>query len=56
MVILILIMSMGNSFYIGCRVQIHEETFGRSGCRRIVPGEMLVADPRGRALMIGTYG
>lgn len=30
------------------------ETFGKSGCRRIVPGQMLAADPKGRAVMIGT--
>ena len=33
--------------------RIHEETFGRSGCRRIVPGEYLAVDPKGRAIMIG---
>jgi splicing factor 3B subunit 3 len=33
--------------------RVHLETFGRSGCRRIVPGELLAADPRGRAVMIG---
>jgi len=32
------------------RVQM--ETFGRSGCRRIVPGQFLAVDPKGRALMI----
>lgn len=36
-----------------CFTKIHEETFGRSGCRRIVPGQYLAADPRGRAVMIG---
>lgn len=34
-------------------VKVHEETFGKSGCRRIVPGQYLCADPRGRAVMIG---
>lgn len=29
------------------------ETFGKSGCRRIVPGEYLAVDPKGRAAMIG---
>ena len=29
------------------------ETFGKSGCRRIVPGQYLAVDPKGRALMIG---
>ena len=33
--------------------KVHEETFGRSGCRRIVPGQFLAADPKGRAIMIG---
>lgn len=34
-------------------VKVHEETFGRSGCRRIVPGQYVAADPRGRAVMVG---
>jgi len=34
-------------------VKVHEETFGRTGCRRIVPGQFLTADPRGRSVMIG---
>lgn len=33
--------------------KVHEETFGKSGCRRIVPGQYLAADPKGRAVMIG---
>ncbi|PRP81374.1 hypothetical protein PROFUN_11061 [Planoprotostelium fungivorum] len=33
--------------------RIHEETFGKSGCRRVVPGHFLAADPKGRAVMIG---
>lgn len=33
-------------------VKIHQETFGRSGCRRIVPGQYLACDPKGRACMI----
>ncbi|KAM9998298.1 hypothetical protein ACTFIY_007955 [Dictyostelium cf. discoideum] len=33
--------------------KIHQETFGRSGCRRIVPGQYLAVDPKGRAFMIG---
>ena len=33
--------------------KIHLETFGKSGCRRIVPGQFIAADPRGRAVMIG---
>jgi splicing factor 3B subunit 3 len=28
-------------------VKVHEETFGRTGCRRIVPGQYLTGDPRG---------
>jgi len=34
--------------------KVHQETFGKSGCRRIVPGQYLAADPRGRAVMIGS--
>lgn len=33
--------------------RIHMETFGKSGCRRIVPGQYLAIDPKGRAVMIG---
>ncbi|KAI9006019.1 CPSF A subunit region-domain-containing protein [Gaertneriomyces semiglobifer] len=33
--------------------KIHEETYGKTGCRRIVPGQYLAADPKGRAVMIG---
>lgn len=33
-------------------VKVQEETFGRSGCRRVVPGQLLAADPRGRAILI----
>lgn len=32
--------------------QVHCETFGRSGCRRTVPGQFLACDPRGRACML----
>ncbi|KAI9220831.1 CPSF A subunit region-domain-containing protein [Blastocladiella britannica] len=32
--------------------RVHCETFGRSGVRRIVPGEYLASDPKGRAVMI----
>ncbi|CAG2174878.1 unnamed protein product, partial [Oppiella nova] len=31
---------------------VHQETFGKSGCRRIVPGQFLATDPKGRAVMI----
>ena len=34
-------------------VKIHQETFGKTGARRIVPGEFLATDPKGRAIMIG---
>jgi hypothetical protein len=34
-------------------LQVHQETFGRSGCRRIVPGQYVAADPKGRACIIG---
>ena len=33
--------------------KVHQETFGKSGCRRIVPGQYLAVDPKGRSLMIG---
>lgn len=29
-----------------------QETFGKSGCRRIVPGQYLATDPQGRAVMV----
>ncbi len=32
--------------------KVHQETFGKSGCRRIVPGQFLATDPKGRAVMI----
>jgi splicing factor 3B subunit 3 len=32
--------------------QIKDEIYGKSGCRRIVAGEYLAADPAGRAVMI----
>ena len=34
-------------------VKVHQETFGKTGCRRIVPGQYLACDPKGRAVMIG---
>lgn len=34
-------------------VKIHQETFGKTGSRRVVPGEYLATDPKGRAIMIG---
>jgi splicing factor 3B subunit 3 len=33
-------------------VKIHQETFGKSGTRRVVPGQYLATDPKGRAVMI----
>ncbi|CAN4090131.1 unnamed protein product [Withania somnifera] len=36
-----------------CFDKVHQETFGKSGCRRIVPGQYLAIDPKGRAVMIG---
>ncbi|KAJ3272626.1 Splicing factor 3B subunit 3 [Terramyces sp. JEL0728] len=33
--------------------KLHQETFGKSGCRRAVPGQYLASDPKGRAIMIG---
>lgn len=33
--------------------KVHQETFGKSGCRRIVPGQFFAIDPKGRAVMIG---
>jgi splicing factor 3B subunit 3 len=33
---------------------VHFETFGKSGVRRVVPGEYLAADPKGRAIMIAS--
>ncbi len=42
-----------DNYYIILFIQVHQETFGKSGCRRIVPGQYLAADPKGRAAMIG---
>lgn len=33
--------------------KLHQETYGRSGARRIVPGQYIATDPKGRAVMIG---
>ncbi|KAM7204044.1 Pre-mRNA-splicing factor rse1 [Naviculisporaceae sp. PSN 640] len=35
-------------------VRIHLETFGKSGSRRVVPGQYLAADPKGRACLIAS--
>lgn len=32
--------------------KVHLETFGKTGCRRIVPGQYIACDPKGRAIMI----
>lgn len=34
--------------------QIHLETFGKSGIRRVIPGQYLTVDPKGRAAMIAS--
>ncbi|KAK0426014.1 hypothetical protein QR680_009503 [Steinernema hermaphroditum] len=36
-----------------CFERVHQETYGKTGCRRIVPGQYLAADPKGRAILIG---
>ena len=33
---------------------VHCETYGRTGCRRGIPGEHLAVDPKGRAIMISS--
>ena len=33
--------------------RVHQETFGRSGNRRVVPGQYLATDPKGRTVLIG---
>ncbi|KAF6749635.1 pre-mRNA-splicing factor RSE1 [Ephemerocybe angulata] len=35
-------------------VKLHQETFGKSGARRIVPGQYLATDPKGRSMMIAS--
>lgn len=32
--------------------KVHQETFGKTGVRRIVPGQYIAADPKGRSVMI----
>jgi splicing factor 3B subunit 3 len=32
--------------------KLHQETFGKSGARRIVPGQYLATDPKGRSVMV----
>ncbi|EAR85077.1 splicing factor 3B subunit 3 (macronuclear) [Tetrahymena thermophila SB210] len=31
--------------------KVHQETYGKTGCRRIVPGQYIAVDPKGRACM-----
>ncbi len=31
--------------------KVYQSTFGRSGCRRIIPGQYVASDPRGRAVI-----
>ena len=33
--------------------RVHCETYGKSGARRIVPGQFVAVDPQGRAVMVG---
>ncbi|OTA68782.1 hypothetical protein K449DRAFT_451182 [Hypoxylon sp. EC38] len=37
-----------------CFSRVHLETFGRSGVRRITPGQYLAADPKGRACLVAS--
>ncbi|KAG5519797.1 hypothetical protein PMAC_000070 [Pneumocystis sp. 'macacae'] len=34
--------------------KVHQETYGKSGVRRVVPGQYLAVDPKGRATMIAS--
>ncbi|RDA83010.1 hypothetical protein CP532_4395 [Ophiocordyceps camponoti-leonardi (nom. inval.)] len=34
--------------------RVHMETYGKSGIRRVVPGEYLVCDPKGRAFLVAS--
>lgn len=34
--------------------KVHQETYGKSGCRRLVPGQFVTVDPKGRACMIAS--
>ena len=34
---------------------LHCEVFGKTGCRRIVPGQYVATDPKGRAILIGKF-
>ncbi|KEZ42612.1 Pre-mRNA-splicing factor rse-1 [Scedosporium apiospermum] len=37
-----------------CFTRVHLETFGKSGVRRVIPGEYLACDPKGRACLIAS--
>jgi len=34
--------------------KVHQETFGKNGCRYIIPGQYLAKDPKRRAVPIST--
>jgi splicing factor 3B subunit 3 len=34
--------------------KVHQETYGKTGCRRVVPGQFVVVEPRGRACMLAS--
>lgn len=34
--------------------RVHAETYGKSGCRRVIAGQYLASDPRGRAVMLAS--
>ncbi|PHH70791.1 hypothetical protein CDD82_6921 [Ophiocordyceps australis] len=34
--------------------RVHMETYGKSGVRRVIPGEYLVCDPKGRAFLVAS--
>lgn len=36
-------------------VKVHEETYGKSSVRRMVPGQYVACDPKGRALMLAAF-
>jgi len=37
-----------------CFKRVHQETFGKSGIRRTIPGQYLASDPRGRCCMLAS--
>jgi splicing factor 3B subunit 3 len=36
-------------------VSLYQETYGKTGARRMVPGQWLAADPKGRSVMVGSW-